>query len=75
MENKASFFAINHACIVGKIKIKSTEDKHFSNVLNDTYARIFGQCLDNLKNLCVYRWGLPGVRGNFDTTCENWYSG
>jgi hypothetical protein len=31
--------------------------------------------LDNLKKLCVYWWGQPGVRGNSDSTSETWCSG
>jgi hypothetical protein len=45
-------------------------DKHFTSVNDDTYGRMFAPHLDNLKKLCVYWWGQPGVRGNSDSTSE-----
>jgi hypothetical protein len=47
------FLCRNLASTTGEIKTKSKKDKHFSNVQSDTNARIFAQCLDNLKSVCV----------------------
>lgn len=61
---------------MGRNKTKSMEDKHFSNVQDNTFARIFAQLFGQPeKFVCVYRWGLLAVRGNFDMTSEIWYSG